>query len=111
MHDLDFDCYFFFLKKLLSSQVRKPSYETTVQITYTPPRSNTSYVLSPEDTGQRKKMLEKDLYEMVSSEVAEEQAEPPPSIDFTSTTRADFYKSLEGRRWNKHVQILLLLNF
>jgi hypothetical protein len=73
-------------------------YETTVQTTYTPPKSNSSFVLSPEDTGQRRKLLAKNLYEMAKSEIVAEQALPPPPVDFSSTTRTDFYKSLEGRR-------------
>ena len=72
-------------------------YETTINASYPSPQSNTSYVLT-ETIGNRKKLTEGSLYDMVATQVraeAVERAKPPP-INYNSTTHSDFFKEVQG---------------
>lgn len=47
-------------------------------------------ILKKQKTGTRRELLEKELYEKLSAKIHEELDPPPPSVDYTSTTKSDY---------------------
>ena len=80
---------------MLSSNC-ETDYETTIQASYPSPMANTCHK-SPEHAGARQKHVSNNLYKMASCETAAEQSPPPPLVDYTSATHADFYKPISGK--------------
>jgi len=55
--------------------------------------------------GKRRELLEKELYEKISSEMHEKMNQPPPPIDFMSTTKQDYkreYQPIEKQTTREH---------
>jgi len=75
---------------VLSQTEEKRTFETTCEVSYKP-----SEVKSCSRSGRRKELLEKQLYEKISSEIQEEMTPKSPPIDYTSTTKKDFSKEFE----------------
>lgn len=72
-------------------------YETTIHASYPNPHSTKTCVLT-ETIGNKKRLTEGSLYDMVAAEIraeAEERARPPP-INYNSTTTSDFFKEVKG---------------
>jgi hypothetical protein len=44
--------------------------------------------------GQRQQLIKDQLYQVISSEVHEEFHPPPPPMDYSSTTKADYGKGI-----------------
>ncbi len=67
------------------------SYKTTVQSSYQQPAMERKNC-----TGQRQKIITKNLYEVVNAHLCSEQTSGEPPIVYTSTTHHDYSKTTEG---------------
>ena len=61
--------------------------ETTVGLSYTSPSPTSVRVV-----GQRQQLLKQQLFQVISSEVHDEFNPPPPTVDYSSTTKSDYGK-------------------